>query len=135
MSIEPRFGKGSFGSESLGQALLRAQSHTDRTLGRVEASIDSLKEQGSRQEKAMENMGKRLERKIDDTFRDVSGALSGREDRCRDHDARLAALEHDKSRLLGARWAVRLLWALLSTLGLGGVAALVSWWSRMLAQG
>lgn len=129
--MEPRFGSGGNGGESLGQALLRAQGTTERTLGRVEASIDHLRTQNDRLEKGLENMGKRLERKIDEAVQDVSG----REARCRDHDARLAALEHDKSRLMGARWAMRLLWALLSTLGIGGVAVLAGWLNRLLAQG
>ena len=39
------------------------------------------------------------------------------------------------SRLLGARWAVRLVWALFSALGLGGVAALAAWLNSLLARG
>ncbi|WP_299395052.1 hypothetical protein [uncultured Desulfovibrio sp.] len=132
MTVEPRFGGGGrMTGESLGQALLQSQANTERTLGRMEASIDNLKEQGGRLEKSLENMGRRLENRIDASVEEISG----RESRCRDHEARLAALEHDKSRLLGARWAVRLLWALLSTLGIGGVAVLAGWLNRLLAQG
>ena len=132
MSVEPRFGGGNRPSgESLAQALLQSQANTERTLGRVEASIDHLKEQGGRLEKSLGNMGQRLEQKIDSAVED----FSGRDARCREHEARLAALEHDKSRILGARWAVGLLWALLSTLGLGGVAALVAWLNGLLARG
>lgn len=132
MSVEPRFGGGSRPSgESLAQTLLQSQANTERTLGRVEASIDNLKEQGSRLEKSLGNMGQRLEQKIDSAVEDISG----RESRCREHEARLAALEHDKSRILGARWAVGLLWTLLSALGLGGVAALVAWLNNLLARG
>lgn len=129
--MEPRFGSGGNGGESLGQALLRAQGKTERTLGRMEASIDNLRSQSDRLEKGLENMGRRLERKIDEASQEVTG----REARCREHDARLAALEHDKSRLMGARWAVRLLWTLLSALGIGGVAVLAGWLNRLLAQG
>lgn len=129
--MEPRFGSGGYGGESLGQALLRAQGETERTLGRMEASIDNLRSQSDRLEKGLENMGRRLERKIDEASQEVTG----REARCREHDARLAALEHDKSRLMGARWAVRLLWTLLSALGIGGVAVLAGWLNRLLAQG
>lgn len=131
MSIEPRYGGSRSSGESLAQTLLQSQANTERTLGRVEASIDNLKEQGGRLEKSLENMGRRLENRIDASVEE----LSGRESRCRDHEARLAALEHDKSRILGARWAVGLLWALLSTLGLGGVAALVAWLNSLLARG
>ena len=132
MSVEPRFGGGNRPSgESLAQALLQSQANTERTLGRVEASIDHLKEQGGRLEKSLENMGRRLEGRINASVEE----LSGRDARCREHEARLAALEHDKSRILGARWAVGLLWALLSTLGLGGVAALVAWLNSLLARG
>ena len=132
MTVEPRFGGGGrMTGESMGQALLQSQANTERTLGRMEASIDNMKEQGGRLEKSLENMGRRLEHKIDEAAQEVSG----REARCRDHEARLAALEHDKSRLLGARWAVRLLWALFSTLGIGGVAVLAGWLNRLLAQG
>lgn len=131
MSIEPRYGSSRSSGESLAQTLLQSQANTERTLGRVEASIDNLKEQGGRLEKSLENMGRRLENRIDASVEE----LSGRESRCREHEARLAALEHDKSRILGARWAVGLLWALLSTLGLGGVAALVAWLNNLLARG
>lgn len=132
MSVEPRFGGSSRPSgESLAQALLQSQANTERTLGRVEASIDNLKEQGGRLEKSLENMGRRLESRIDASVEEISG----RDARCREHEARLAALEHDKSRILGARWAAGLLWALLSTLGLGGVAALVAWLNGLLARG
>lgn len=117
--------------ESLAQTLLQSQANTERTLGRMEASIDNLKEQGGRLEKSLENMGRRLENRIDASVEEISG----RESRCRDHEARLAALEHDKSRLLGARWAVRLVWALFSALGLGGVAALAAWLNNLLSRG
>ena len=131
MTVEPRFGGvNRMTGESLGQAMLQSQANTERTLGRVEASIDNLKEQGARLEKSLENMGRRLEHKIDASVED----LSGRESRCRDHEARLAALEHDKSRLMGARWAVRLLWTLLSVLGIGGIAALSAWLRGLLEK-
>ncbi|MCI7569895.1 MAG: hypothetical protein MSH25_11160 [Desulfovibrio sp.] len=132
MTVEPRFGSGGrMTGESLAQTLLQSQANTERTLGRMEASIDNLKEQGGRLEKSLENMGRRLENRIDASVEEISG----RESRCRDHEARLAALEHDKSRLLGARWAVRLVWALFSALGLGGVAALAAWLNSLLARG
>lgn len=131
MSFEPRFGGNRPPGESVAQALLQAQANAERTLGRVETSIENLKEQGGRLEKSLENMGRRLESRIDASVEEITG----RESRCREHEARIAALEHDKSRLLGARWAVGLVWALLSTLGLGGVAALVAWLNNLLARG
>lgn len=141
MTVEPRYGPTRPGG-TLGEQLLQGQMDQQKALGRLEAGMDAQKEQGRRIERSLDNMGRRLDGKIDRAVAAVEAARNEcrqadvrRGELCEDHDRRLSALEHDKSMLRGASWAMKLLWAGLSVLGIGGLAALVSWLNKLLSQG
>lgn len=142
MTVEPRFGTGPRPGGTLGEQLLQGQMDQQKALGRLEAGMDAQKEQGRRIERSLDNMGRRLDGKIDQAVAAVEAARNEcrqadvrRGELCEDHDRRLSALEHDKSVLRGASWAMKLLWAGLSVLGIGGLTALVSWLNKLLSQG
>lgn len=136
--MEPRFGTTRPGG-TLGEQLLQGQMAQQRSLGRLEAGMEAQKEQGRRIERSLDNMGRRLDGKIDEAVEAARAerreADTRRDDRCQAHEARLSALEHDKSMLRGASRTVKLLWAALSALGIGGLAALVGWLNKLLSQG
>lgn len=139
--MEPRFGTTRPGG-TLGEQLLQGQMAQQRSLGRLEAGMEAQKEQGRRIERSLDNMGRRLDGKIDEAVAAVEAARAERreadirrDDRCQAHEARLSALEHDKSMLRGASRTVKLFWAVLSALGIGGLAALVGWLNKLLSQG
>lgn len=136
--MEPRFGT-QRPAGTLGEQLLQGQMTQQRALGRLEAGMEAQKEQGRRIERSLDNMGRRLDGKIDEAVEAARAerreADTRRDDRCQAHEARLSALEHDKSMLRGASRTVKLLWAALSALGIGGLAALVGWLNKLLSQG
>lgn len=140
MTVEPRFGTGPRPGGTLGEQLLQGQMDQQKALGRLEASMDAQKEQGRRIERSLDNMGRRLDGKIDRAVAAVEAARAERreadtlrDDRCQAHEARLSALEHDKSVLRGASWAMKLLWAGLSALGLSGLV-LLEWLRGLLGE-
>ena len=141
MTVEPRFGTGPRPGGTLGEQLLQGQMDQQKALGRLEAGMDAQKEQGRRIERGLENMGRRLDGKIDQAVAAVEAARSEcrqadvrRDERCEDHDRRLSVLEHDKSVLRGASWAMKLLWAALSALGLSGLVLLLEWLRGLLEK-
>lgn len=141
MTVEPRFGTGPRPGGTLGEQLLQGQMDQQKALGRLEAGMDAQKEQGRRIERSLDNMGRRLDGKIDRAVAAVEAARAERreadtlrDDRCQAHEARLSALEHDKSMLRGASWAMKLLWAALSALGLSGLVLLLEWLRGLLGE-
>lgn len=139
--MEPRFGNAARPSGTLGEQLLQGQMNQQKALGRLEAGMDAQKEQGQRIERSLDNMGRRLDGKIDQAVAAVEAARAERreadtrrDDRCREHEARLNALEHDKSMLRGASHTIKLLWAALSALGLSGLVLLLNWLQGLLAR-
>lgn len=141
MTVEPRFGNGPRPGGTLGEQLLQGQMDQQKALGRLEAGMDAQKEQGRRIERSLDNMGRRLDGKIDQAVAAVEAARAERreadtlrDDRCQAHEARLSALEHDKSVLRGASWAMKLLWAGLSALGLSGLVLLLEWLRGLLEK-
>lgn len=138
--MEPRFGT-TRPSGTLGEQLLQGQMAQQRSLGRLEAGMEAQREQGRRIERSLDNMGRRLDGKIDEAVAAVEAARAERreadtrrDDRCQAHEARLSALEHDKSMLRGAGHTVKLLWAALSALGLSGLVLLLNWLQGLLEK-
>lgn len=138
--MEPRFGT-TRPAGTLGEQLLQGQMAQQRSLGRLEAGMEAQKEQGQRIERSLDNMGRRLDGKIDEAVAAVEAARAERreadtrrDDRCQAHEARLSALEHDKSMLRGASRTVKLLWAALSALGLSGLVLLLEWLRGLLEK-
>ena len=141
MTVEPRFGTGPRPGGTLGEQLLQGQMDQQKALGRLEAGMDAQKEQGRRIERGLANMGHRMDDKIAQTVAAVAAARKAgrhagvrRGALCEDHDRRLSALEHDKSVLRGASWAMKLLWAALSALGLSGLVLLLEWLRGLLEK-
>lgn len=138
--MEPRFGT-QRPAGTLGEQLLQGQMTQQRALGRLEAGMEAQKEQGQRIERNLSDMDRRLDGKIDQAVAAVEAARAERheadirrDDRCQAHEARLSALEHDKSMLRGAGHTVKLFWAVLSALGLSGLVLLLEWLRGLLEK-
>ncbi len=123
---------------ALGQRLLAEQMETQKTLGRLEAQMESQQEQTRQLNTSLENMGNRLEKKIDGLKESMDASNTERTSLCREHSERLKALEHDKMWLKGAsrpiRWMLGILVAALAAIGMTGLNLLADWLKHIMGM-
>ena len=122
----------------LGQRLLVEQLENKKTLGRLEAQMENQQEQTQKLNTSLENMGNRLEKKIDGLKESMDASNTERTSLCREHSERLKALEHDKMWLKGAsrpiRWMLGSLIAALAAIGVTGLNLLADWLKHIMGM-
>ena len=110
---------------ALGQRLLAEQ-------------MESQQEQTRQLNTSLENMGNRLEKKIDGLKESMDASNTERTSLCREHSERLKALEHDKMWLKGAsrpiRWMLGILVAALAAIGMKGLNLLADWLKHIMGM-
>ncbi len=116
---------------ALGEQLLAEQLETLKTLGRLEAQMESQREQ-------TQQLRVSLEGKIDDLKECMTASNEERATLCREHSERLKALEHDRTWLRGAsrpvRWMLGVLFAALAAIGMAGLGLLTDWLKHIMGM-